>query len=77
MTELDLYKLPLRTLQKESARALACMSATSDNIYKFNKKAHHNSTNWYVAVIEDYIDLYKGMPSEVGPGKDVKLMLDN
>ena len=75
---MDLTKLSTRQLQKESARALAVYgSATNDNIYQFNKKAHHNSNNWYIAVIEWYVDLYKGLPSEVGPGKHVKLLLDN
>ena len=75
---MDLTKLSTRQLQKESARALAVFgSATNDNIYQFNKKAHHNSNNWYIAVIEWYVDLYKGLPSKVGPGKDVKLLLDN
>ncbi|MBR18621.1 MAG: hypothetical protein CMA64_00490 [Euryarchaeota archaeon] len=75
---MDLTKLSTRQLQKESARALAVFgSATNDNIYQFNKKAHHNSNNWYIAVIEWYVDLYKGLPSEVGPGKEVKLLLDN
>ena len=53
------------------------MNLPKTNIYQFNKKAHHNSNNWYIAVIEWYVDLYKGLPSEVGPGKDVKLLLDN
>ena len=75
MPQLD--ELDLRTLQKESARALSTMQATNNNIWQFNKQAHHNSQLWYKAVIEWYVDLYKGLPSEVGPGKDVKLLLDN
>ena len=70
-------ELSLRELQKESARALSAMQATNNNIHQFNKKAHHNSQLWYKAVIEWYVDLYKGLPSEVGPGKEVKLLLDN
>lgn len=69
-------KLPLRTLQKEAARALSTMEATSNNISKFNKQAHHNSQNWYKAVIQWYVDEYGGLPSKVGPGVDVKLLID-
>ena len=69
--------LPLRELQKESARALSTMQATNNNIYKFNKLAHHNSQNWYQAVIDWYVEKYGDLPSRVGPGKDVKLVLDD
>jgi len=64
----------VRQLQQESARALATIEATNNNIYQFNKKAHHNSHNWYRAVIEWYIDQYGDLPSVVGPGKEVKLV---
>jgi len=73
---LDINNLSLRQLQTESARALSTMAATNNNIYQFNKKAHHNSQNWYIAVIECYIDQYGDLPSRVGPGKDIKLILD-
>ncbi len=73
---MDASKLTLRQLQTESARALSCMEATNNNIYKFNKQAHHNSQNWYVAVIEWYIEQYGDLPSRVGPGKEVKLVHD-
>ncbi len=66
--------LTVRQLQQESARALATIEATNNNIYQFNKKAHHNSHNWYRAVIEWYIDQYGDLPSVVGPGKEVKLV---
>jgi len=66
--------MPLRQLQQESARALSTMQATNNNIWQFNKKAHHDSQNWYRAVIEWYIEQYGGLPSEVGPGKEVKLL---
>jgi len=66
--------LTVRQLQQESARALATMEATNNNIYQFNKKAHHNSHNWYRAVIEWYIDQYGDLPSVVGPGTEVKLI---
>jgi len=68
--------LSLRELQKESARALAAMQATNNNIHKFNKKAHHNSQLWYKAVIEWYVEQYGDLPSKVGPGKDIELVYD-
>jgi len=71
-----LENLSLRDLQKESARALMTIEATNNNIYKFNKQAHHNSHNWYRAVILWYIDEYGDLPSRTGPGKNIKLILD-
>ena len=68
--------LTVRQLQQESARALATIEATNNNIYQFNKKAHHNSHNWYRAVIEWYIDQCGDLPSVVGPGTEVKLVND-
>jgi len=73
---LDINDLTLRQLQTESARALSTMQATNNNIYKFNKLAHHDSQKWYRAVIEWYIDEYGDLPSKTGPGKDVKLIYD-
>jgi len=73
---LDINDLDLRDLQKESARALSTMQATNNNIWQFNKKAHHNSQNWYKAVIEWYVEQYGDLPSKAGPGKDVKLVYD-
>ena len=73
---MDISELTLRQLQTESERALSTMEATNDNIYQFNKLAHHNSQNWYRAVIEWYVDRYGGLPSTTGPGKDIKLVLD-
>lgn len=73
---MDINELSLRELQKESARALSTMQATNNNIWQFNKQAHHNSHNWYRAVIEWYVKQYGGLPSKVGPGKDVKLISD-
>ena len=73
---MDINDLTLRQLQTESARALSTMSATNNNIYKFNKLAHHDSQKWYRAVIEWYIDEYGDLPSRYGPGKDVKLVND-
>jgi hypothetical protein len=74
---LDINDFDLRTLQKESARALSAMEATNNNIFKFNQQAHHDSQNWYKAVIKWYIDEYGGLPSQVGPGKNVNLVYDN
>lgn len=73
---MDINDLTLRQLQTESARALSTMQATNNNIYKFNKLAHHDSQKWYRAVIEWYVDEYGDLPSKYGPGKDVKLVLD-
>lgn len=73
---MDLENFDLRTLQKESARALASFEATNNNIHKFNKEAHHNSQNWYKAVINWYIEQYGGLPSQVGPGKNIKILVD-
>lgn len=73
---MDLNNLTLRDLQRESARALSTMQATNNNIWQFNKKAHHNSENWYKAVVEWYIEQYGDLPSRAGPGKEVKLVLD-
>lgn len=73
---MDINDLSLRELQKESARALSTMQATNNNIWQFNKEAHHDSHNWYRAVIKWYINEYGDLPSKVGPGKDVKLIKD-
>jgi hypothetical protein len=73
---LDLNELSLRQLQTESARALTIMGASNNNIYQFNKKAHHNSQLWYKAVIEWYVEQYGDLPSKVGPGKDIKLVYE-
>ena len=72
---MNIDDMSLRTLQLESARALSSMQATNNNIHQFNKLAHHNSQNWYRAVIEWYVNTYGDLPSKVGPGKDIKLIL--
>jgi len=74
---MNIDDLDTRQLQKEAARALTCMEATNDNIYQFNKVAHHNSNLWYGAVIKWYVEQYGDLPSKIGPGKDVKLVMDN
>ena len=73
---MDISNLSVRDLQKESARALSTMEATNNNIFQFNKQAHHNSQNWYKAVITWYVEQYGDLPSRAGPGKDIKLVLD-
>lgn len=73
---MDIDKLSLRELQKEAARVLSVMEATNNNIYQFNKQAHHNSQNWYKSVIEWYVNTYGGLPSETGPGKAVKIIYE-
>jgi len=72
---LDIDKLTLRQLQTESVRALTTVDATNNNISQFNKLAHHDSHLWYKAVIEWYVKQYGDLPSKVGPGKDIKLIL--
>jgi hypothetical protein len=52
------------------------MEATNDNIYKFNKESRHDSTGWYKAAITWYIKEYGGLPSEVGPGKEVQFIYE-
>jgi hypothetical protein len=71
---IDIDNLTLRQMQQESARALSTMQATNNNIWQFNKQAHHDSQNWYRSVIKWYIDQYGDLPSKVGPGKEVKLI---
>jgi hypothetical protein len=71
---LDISKLTLRELQTESARALQTMQATNKNIQQFNKQAHHNSQKWYKAVIEWYVSEYGDLPSQIGPGTEVKII---
>jgi hypothetical protein len=68
--------LSTRELQLEAARALATMPADNNSIHKFNAQAYHNSHLWYQAVIKYYIEEHGGMPSEVGPGVEVKLVME-
>jgi hypothetical protein len=70
---INLDSLDLRTLQKESTRALLTMDGTNDGLSKFNKLAHHNSQLWYKSVIQSYVDEYGGLPSQVGPAKSIEL----
>lgn len=73
---MNIENLTLRELQKESARALATIEATNNNISRFNKEAHHDSQKWYKSVINWYINEYGDLPSKVGPGKEIKLIFD-
>ena len=73
---MDIDNFDIRTLQRECARAISSMNATNNNIHQFNKQAHHNSHNWYKAVINWYVEQYGDLPSKTGPGQNVKLILD-
>jgi len=74
---IDLDSLPPRQLQKEAARVLAAGDGYGNHdLVMFNKAAHHDSYAWYKAVISWYIDQHGGLPSKVGPGIAVKLLLD-
>ncbi len=73
---IDLETFELRDLQKEAARALSSMEATNNNIYKFNQQAYHDSQRWYKAVITWYVEQYGDLPSRVGPGALIKLVME-
>ena len=72
----DIKNMSLRQLQLEAARVISTMEATNDNIYMFNKASRHNSQGWYIAAIEWYVEQYGGLPSEVGPGKDIEFVYE-
>ena len=57
-------------MQTESARALSTIQATNNNIYQFNKKAHHNSQNWYSAGCGWQGDCGSGCPGTSQEGQD-------
>ena len=67
----------LRDLQKEAARALTIDAKGNNELSKYNKLAHHDSQQFYRAIIQDYIDKYGDLPSKVGPGKDIKIIMDD
>jgi hypothetical protein len=73
MSDINLDELDLRTLQRESARALMTMDGTSAGISRFNKQAHHNSQLWYKAVLKEYIEKFGDLPCNAGPAKDIVL----
>lgn len=73
----DISQFDTRRLQIEAARVLAAGDGFgNDDLLRFNKQSHHDSHQWYRAVISWYLDQYGGLPSEVGPGRDVKLLLE-
>ena len=74
---INLDNFDTRTLQREAARVIATMDATSDNIYKFNKQGYNNSLSWYKAAINWYIEQYGDIPSKTGPGKDITFIIEN
>jgi hypothetical protein len=73
---INLETFDLRTLQIECAKAMTTISGNNNALSKYNKLARHNSQLWYKAVIEDYILKWGGLPSETGPAKAVRLVLD-
>jgi MoaA/NifB/PqqE/SkfB family radical SAM enzyme len=73
---IDLSNLTARQLQEESARVLAAGDGFDNGeLVKFNKLANHDSHAWYRAVIAWYVAQYGDLPSITGPGKTVKLLL--
>ena len=72
-----LDSLTTRQLQKEAARALNTKPADNNSIHKFNQEAVHNSVLWYKAVIKHYIQEHGDFPSQIGPGKEVKFVIDD
>jgi hypothetical protein len=74
---INLDTLDTRTLQKEAARVISSMEATSNNIYKFNLHGYNNSVNWYKAAIAWYIEQYGDIPSKAGPGKDITFIIED
>lgn len=61
-----------RELQLEAARVVASHHATNRWITNF--KANHDSIDFYRKVVEWYVNQYGGLPSEIGPGKEIKLL---
>ena len=76
MDQQTIDDMSIGELQKECAKALATMDATSVNIHQFNKQAHHNSHNWYKAVLSWYIEQYGNLPRKAGPGVDINLIME-
>lgn len=67
--------LTIRELQTESARALTVFQETNTSLAAINKQVHHDSHQFYKLVIQKYIDAYGDLPSKVGPGQQVILVL--
>lgn len=75
---MDLSSLTVRQLQKEVARILASGDGFGNHdLVRFNKLAHHDSQEWYRAVISWYVEQHGDLPSKVGPGTAVRLLLDD
>ena len=69
--------MPARELQKECARVLACGDGFGNHdLVRFNKLAHHDSHAWYRAVITWYVEQHGDLPSRVGPGTTIRLILE-
>lgn len=64
-----------RQLQLESARAVVIINQTNGlSLAQFNSKFNQDSKEWYEMVIQWYVDEYGGLPSEVGPGTEIKMV---
>lgn len=73
-----LDKLSVRQLQTECARVLAAGQGFGNHdLVRFNKMAHHDSHAWYRSVITWYVDQHGDLPSKIGPGRDVRLLLED
>lgn len=66
--------LSLRDLQKECARASVVLPY--EKIEFLSSKTQYSSVQYYTWVIEIYIREFGGLPSEIGPGKNIKLLYD-
>jgi hypothetical protein len=74
----DIDSLSPRQLQKEAARILSAGDGFGNHdLVRFNKVAHHDSHAWYRAVINWYVEQHGDLPSRVGPGASVKLLMDD
>jgi hypothetical protein len=74
----DIDSLSPRQLQKEAARILSAGDGFGNHdLVRFNKAAHHDSHAWYRTVINWYVEQYGDLPSRVGPGASVKLLMDD
>jgi len=73
---IDLSSLTVRQLQQEASRVLASGDGYGNHdLVMFNKAAHHDSHAWYRAVISWYVEKYGDIPSKIGPGAEIKLLL--
>ena len=75
-----LEDLEIRELQKLTARVMVVFTESNKfdaGLGFLNKQAIRDSHSWYKAAIQWYINEFGGWPDEVGPSKDIKLILDN